>query len=135
MGKPVVAFVCVHNRCRSQMAQALGHLLAGDVFESVSAGTEPGERIDPEAVRLVRERWGVDMEQTQRCKPLSELPEVDVLVTMGCGVECPALPCRRREDWGLEDPSGGPEETYLAVLARIEEQVRDLRQRLKTECV
>lgn len=107
MGKPVVAFVCVHNRCRSQMAQALGRLLAGDVFESVSAGTEPGERIDPEAVRLVREHWGVDMEQTQRCKSLSELPEVDVLVTMGCGVDCPVLPCRQREDWGLEDPSGG----------------------------
>lgn len=135
MGKPVVAFVCVHNRCRSQMAQALGRLLAGDVFESVSAGTEPGERIDPEAVRLVREHWGVDMEQTQRCKSLSELPEVDVLVTMGCGVDCPVLPCRRREDWGLEDPSGGPEETYLAVLARIEERVRDLRQRLKTEWI
>lgn len=135
MGKPVVAFVCVHNRCRSQMAQALGRLLAGDVFESVSAGTEPGERIDPEAVRLVREHWGVDMEQTQRCKSLSELPEVDVLVTMGCGVDCPVLPCRQREDWGLEDPSGGPEETYLAVLARIEERVRDLRQRLKTEWI
>ena len=105
--KPKVAFVCVHNSCRSQIAEALGRHLAADVFDSYSAGTETKPRINPDAVRLMKEIYGIDMEQTQRSKLLSELPPVDVVVTMGCNVQCPALPCRRhRPDRG---PGSGPQ--------------------------
>ncbi|MEE0756471.1 MAG: arsenate reductase ArsC [Fournierella sp.] len=128
--KPKVAFLCVHNSCRSQMAEALGKKLAADVFESFSAGTEPGARINPDAVSLMKQVHGVDMELTQHNKPLSELPPVDVVVTMGCGVKCPFLPCTHREDWGLDDPTGREEGAFLDVMARIEEKVLDLRRRI-----
>ena len=91
-----VAFICVHNSCRSQMAEALGKKLAGDVFESHSAGTEPKPHINPDAVRLMKQVHGIDMEATQRSKLLSEIPAVDVVVTMGCNVQCPFLPCSHR---------------------------------------
>ena len=100
-----VAFICVHNSCRSQIAEALGKKLAADVFESYSAGTEPKPQIDQDAVRLMRQVYGIDMEKRQYSKLLSELPPVDVVVTMGCNVQCPLLPCSYREDWGLDDPS------------------------------
>ena len=99
MGRPKVAFICVHNSCRSQIAEALGRHLAADVFESCSAGTERKERIDPDAVRLMKELYHIDMEaEGQRSKLLSELPPVDGVVTMGCNVQCPVLPCKWRED-------------------------------------
>ena len=81
--KPKVAFICVHNSCRSQIAEALGKLLASDVFESYSAGTEMMPQINQDAVRLMKRLYGIDMEQTQRSKLLSELPEVDIVITMG----------------------------------------------------
>ena len=129
--KPVVAFVCVHNSCRSQMAEALGRHLAADVFTSCSAGTETVPRINPDAVRLMKEIYGIDMKD-QYSKTLDKLPPVDVLITMGCNVQCPALPCRRREDWGLEDPTGKSDEEFRKVIAVIEEKVLALRESLKS---
>ena len=131
--KPKVAFVCVHNSCRSQIAEALGKLLASEVFESYSAGTETKPRINPDAVRLMKQLYGVDMEQDQYSKLLQELPAVDVVVTMGCNVQCPSLPCRHREDWGLEDPTGRGDEAFCDTIARIREKVEDLRDRLRRE--
>ena len=128
-----VAFICVHNSCRSQMAEALGKKLAGDVFESYSAGTETKTRINPDAVRLMKQVHGIDMEAKQYSKLLSEIPAVDVVVTMGCNVRCPFLPCSHREDWGLEDPSGKPDEAFLKTIRLIEEKVLDLRRRLSEE--
>ena len=126
-----VAFVCVHNSCRSQSAEALGKKLAGDVFESYSAGTETKPRINPDAVRLMKRFHGIDMEATQRSKLLSEIPQVDVVITMGCNVKCPFLPCTHREDWGLEDPSGKNDEAFLATIRLIEEKILDLRERIQ----
>lgn len=131
--KPKVAFVCVHNSCRSQIAEALGKLLASEVFESYSAGTETKPRINSDAVRLMKQLYGVDMEQSQYSKLLGELPAVDVVVTMGCNVQCPSLPCRHREDWGLEDPTGRGDEAFCQTIARIREKVEDLRDRLQRE--
>ena len=128
-----VAFICVHNSCRSQIAEALGKKLASDVFESYSAGTETKPRINHDAVRLMKQVHGIDMEQTQRSKLLSEIPAVDVVVTMGCNVNCPFLPCSHREDWGLEDPSGKEDEAFLKTIRIIEEKVLDLRRRLQEE--
>lgn len=131
MNKPKVAFVCVHNSCRSQMAQALGTLLASQVFDSYSAGTETVPRINQDAVRLMKERYGVDMEQTQYSKLISQLPPVDIVVTMGCNVSCPTLPCSHREDWGLEDPTGKADAEFLAVMDTIAEKVQDLSRRIQ----
>ena len=127
-----VAFICVHNSCRSQMAEALGRKLASDVFKSYSAGTETKPRINRDAVRLMKQVHGVDMEETQHSKLLSELPEIDIVVTMGCNVQCPMLPCSHREDWGLDDPSGKPDEAFLETMDRIEEKVLDLKGRIET---
>jgi arsenate reductase len=122
-----VAFICVHNSCRSQIAEALGRHLAADVFESYSAGTETKDRINPDAVRLVKQLYGIDMEKTQKPKLVTELPAVDVVITMGCNVECPYIPARRREDWGLTDPTGTPDEAFIRVIREIEAKVLALR--------
>ena len=132
MYKPKVAFVCVHNSCRSQIAQALGRHLAADVFESYSAGTELKDRITPDAVRLMKKLYHIDMEaEGQRSKLLSELPPVDGVVTMGCNVQCPALPCTWREDWGLDDPTGQPDAVFEETIRRIEANILRLRERLR----
>ena len=124
------AFICVHNSCRSQIAEALGKKLASDVFESYSAGTETKPRINPDAVRLMKQLHGLDMEQTQRSKLLADIPPVDVVITMGGNVHCPYLPCSHREDWGLEDPTGKNDEAFLETIRLIEDKVLDLRKRL-----
>ena len=130
MKKPNVAFICVHNSCRSQMAEALGKKLASDVFESYSAGTETKPQINPDAVRLMKQVHGIDMEETQYSKLLCELPEIDVVITMGCNVQCPFLPCHHREDWGLDDPSGKEDAAFLMTMELIEEKIEDLKRRM-----
>ena len=126
-----VAFVCVHNSCRSQIAEALGKKLAADVFESYSAGTETKPKINQDAVRLMKQIHGIDMEATQYSKLLADIPAVDVVITMGCNVRCPMLPCQLREDWGLEDPTGKSDEAFLQTIALIEEKMLDLKARLQ----
>ena len=130
-----VAFVCVHNSCRSQIAEALGKALAADSFESYSAGTETKPQINQDAVRLMKQIHGIDMEETQRSKLLAELPRVDIVVTMGCNVSCPTLPCRHREDWGLEDPTGQPDEVFEATIRAIEEKILELRSRIQNRSI
>ena len=126
-----IAFICVHNSCRSQIAEALGRHLASDVFESYSAGTERKDRINPDAVRLMKDVYHIDMEaEGQHSKLLSELPPVDVVITMGCNVQCPSLPCRWREDWGLEDPTGQPDEAFRETIQQIEEKILKLKAEL-----
>ena len=133
MRKPNVAFICVHNSCRSQIAEALGKKLAADIFESYSAGTETKPQINQDAVRLMKAVHGTDMKREQYSKLLSELPDIDVVVTMGCNVQCPMLPCKHREDWGLDDPTGQPDEVFLETIRKIEEKILDLKARLAQE--
>ena len=130
MNKPKVAFVCVHNSCRSQIAEALGKKLAADVFESYSAGTETKPQINQDAVRLMKKIHGIDMEKTQYSKLLTDIPEMDVVIIMGCNVQCPTLPCKWREDWGLEDPSGKEDEAFLYTIRKIEEKVLELKEKM-----
>jgi arsenate reductase len=127
MSKPKVAFICVHNSCRSQIAEALGKHLAFDVFESYSAGTETKPQINQDAVRLMKQIYGIDMEKTQKSKLLEDIPPIDVVVTMGCNVQCPFLPCKHREDWGLEDPTGKSDEEFIKVIQTIEEKIMNLK--------
>ena len=131
MNKSKIAFICVHNSCRSQIAEALGRHLAADAFESYSAGTEQKDRINQDAVRLMKKLYGIDMEaEGQHSKLLEALPPVYGIVTMGCNVQCPFLPCKWREDWGLEDPTGQPDEVFLETIRRIEEKILQLRDRI-----
>lgn len=125
-----VAFICVHNSCRSQMAEALGKRLAADAFESCSAGTETKPHINRDAVRLMKQVYGIDMEVSQHSKLLEDIPPVDIVITIGCNVHCPTLPCTHREDWGLDDPSGKEDEAFLFTMRLIEEKVMDLRRRV-----
>ena len=129
--KPNVAFICVHNSCRSQIAEALGKELACDVFTSYSAGTERQERINQDAVRLMKQSWGIDMEKTQYSKLLEEIPQPDIVVLMGCNVSCPHLTARHTENWGLEDPSGKEDSAFFQVMDQIEEKVLDLKRRIQ----
>ncbi len=129
---PKVAFICVHNSCRSQMAEALGKQFAADAFESYSAGTHTKPQINQDAMRTMKELYGIDMEKTQYSKKLEEIPPVDIVVTMGCNVECPFLPCRYREDWGLDDPTGQSDEVFAATAKLIEQKILDLKQRIPT---
>lgn len=131
MSKPKVAFICVHNSCRSQIGEALGKHLASDVFESYSAGTEVKLQINQDAVRLMKQLYGIDMEQTQSPKLLADIPQVDIVVTMGCNVACPFLPCKHREDWGLNDPSGKNDAAFEQVIQTIEYKVLNLTQRIQ----
>lgn len=131
MTPPKVAFICTHNSCRSQIAEALGRALAADAFESCSAGTTIKSEINPDAVRLMRSLYGIDMPANgQHPKTLDQLPPIDVVVTMGCGVACPVLSASSREDWGLEDPTGKDDATFIATIHEIERDIRNLRSRL-----
>ena len=130
MNKPKVAFVCVHNSCRSQMAEALGKIYGGDVFESYSAGTETKPQINQDAVKIIKDLYGVDMNETQKSKLLSDIPEVDIVVKMGCNVVCPYLPAKHVEDWGLEDPTGKSAEEFIKTAKTIENKIKDLAERI-----
>ena len=130
MSKPKVAFICVHNSCRSQIAEALGKYLASDVFESYSAGTEVKPQINQDAVRLMKQIYGIDMERTQRSKLLEEIPPVNIVVTMGCNVQCPFLPCMHREDWGLDDPTGKSDVDFERTIKAIRSKIENLRERI-----
>lgn len=132
MSKVKVAFICVHNSCRSQMAEALGRLLASDVFESYSAGTELRPQINQDAVRIIKKHYDINMNATQSSKLLVDIPEVDIVITMGCNVQCPSLPCKYRENWGLEDPSGKEDEAFVMTAKVIEEKILNLKERILT---
>ena len=129
--KKKVAFVCVHNSCRSQMAEALGKKLAGDVLECYSAGTETKPKINQDAVRLMKEKHGIDMEKEQYSKLLEDIPAVDIVITMGCNVSCPFIGRGFDDNWGLEDPTGKSDEVFEKTIKRIEENVL----RLKKKCL
>lgn len=131
MSKLKVGFICVHNSCRSQMAEALGKKLASDTFESYSAGTETKPQINQDAVRIIKDLHGIDMNKDQTSKLLTDIPELDIVITMGCNVQCPALPSRHREDWGLDDPSGKSDEEFIMTAKKIEEKVLELKSRIE----
>lgn len=130
MTKPKVAFICVHNSCRSQIAEALGKALASDVFESYSAGTETKPQINQDAVRLIKALYGIDMEQTQYSKLISAIPTPDIAISMGCNVGCPFIGRPFDENWGLDDPTGKSDDEFKAVIEEIHKNVLALKQHL-----
>jgi len=121
-----IAFICVHNSCRSQIAEAFcRHLLPGE-FQSYSAGTELAHSINADAMRLMKALYGIDLDQQHYPKLLSDIPPVDIVITMGCNVECPSLPCQHREDWGIDDPTEKSDEEFAEVIRQIREKVLSL---------
>lgn len=131
MNKVKVAFVCVHNSCRSQISEALGKKLAANIFESYSAGTETKPYINKDAVRMIKQLYDLDMEKTQFSKLISDIPEPDILITMGCNVTCPYVPCKYREDWSLEDPTGKSDDEFIKTVRTIEDKILDLKKRIE----
>ena len=129
-GKTRVAFICVHNSCRSQIAEALGKKLASDVFESYSAGTETKPHINPDAVRIMKRLYGIDMEQTQYSKMISDIPEPDITISMGCNVGCPFIGKPFDDNWGLDDPTGQSDEVFEETIRKIEEKILELKEKL-----
>ncbi len=129
-GKPKEAFICVHNSCRSQIAEALGKHLASDVFESYSAGTETKPRINQDAVRIMKQLHGIDMEQTQYSKLISDIPNPDIAISMGCNVGCPFIGRPFDDNWGLEDPTGQSDDKFVQTIKEIEVKIIQLRAEL-----
>ena len=126
MKKKTAAFFCVHNSCRSQIAEALGKHLRGDEFDFYSAGTETKPQINPDAVRLMKQCYGIDMEQTQYSKTADRIPVPDLAISMGCEVGCPYIGRASDDNWNLPDPTGKSDEEFLAVIAEIERRIRML---------
>jgi arsenate reductase len=125
-GKPVVLFLCVHNAGRSQMALGWFRRLAEDRAVAWSGGSEPGERVNPSAVAVMRE-VGVDISgEFPKTWTDDEVRAADVVVTMGCGDTCPVFPGKRYEDWELDDPAGQPVEAVRPIRDEIERRVRAL---------
>ncbi len=134
MNKTKIAFLCVHNSCRSQIAEALAKKYGHDVMEAYSAGTALRDQINQDAVRLMKDIYDIDMEKTQQPKLMEDIPQVDYVITMGCNVTCPVLDYDyETEDWGLDDPTGQPDEVFIEVIEEIDEKVRNLVQRLQEE--
>ena len=113
-------FPCIHcGLC----AEALGRHLRGDDFDFYSAGTETKPRINQDAVRIMKERYGIDMEQTQYSKTMEEIPVPDLVISMGCDVGCPYIGRGFDDNWGLPDPTGQSDEAFQAVIRQIEERI------------
>lgn len=127
MTKLKVAFICVHNSCRSQIAEALGNYFASDVFESYSAGTETKPRINQDAVRIMKELYDIDMQKTQYSKLINEIPSPDIAVSMGCNVGCPFIGRAFDDNWELEDPTGKSDEEFRRIISKIEENIFKLK--------
>ena len=121
-----VAFICVHNSCRSQIAEALGKHLRGGEFEFYSAGTETKPQINQDAVRLMKQFYGIDMELTQYSKTIDKIPTPDIAISMGCNVECPFIGRAFDDNWGLSDPTGQGDEAFIEVIRQIESNIASL---------
>ncbi len=129
--KKKVAFICVHNSCRSQIAEALGKHLAKDVFESYSAGTESKPQINQDAVRIMKEIYNIDMEKTQHSKLISDIPDCDIVISMGCNVTCPYIGKEFDDNWQLDDPTGKSDEEFKKIIFEIEKNILKLKELLK----
>lgn len=131
MNKKKVAFICVHNSCRSQIAEALSKYHASDIFESYSAGTEIKPQINQDAVRIMKKLYGIDMEKDQYSKLISDIPSPDIAISMGCNVGCPFIGRAFDDNWSLDDPTGKSDEEFIAVILEIEQNILKLKERLK----
>jgi len=122
-----IAFICVHNSCRSQMAEALGKKYLEGIYECYSAGTETKPQINQDAVRLMKDIYDIDMEETQYSKLITDIPEPDIAISMGCNVGCPFIGRAFDDNWELEDPTGKDDEEFKWVISQIEKKILELK--------
>lgn len=122
-----IAFICIHNSCRSQIAEALGKHLAGNAFESYSAGMETKPQINQDAVRLMKELYGIDIGLMQYSKTIDKIPVPDIAISMGCDVSCPYIGRQFDDNWNLPDPTGKDDEFFIEVIKTIEEKISKLK--------
>lgn len=129
-----IAYICVHNSCRSQIAEALTKLYHSDFFEAFSAGTKLKDSINEDALKTMNNLHKYDMSATQKSKLITNLPkDIDIVVTMGCNVSCPSIKSNYREDWGLDDPTGKQEEVFIDIISIINEKIINLRKRVESK--
>jgi arsenate reductase len=127
MGKKKIAFICVHNSCRSQIAEALGKYLAGDKFDFYSAGTQTKPQINRDAVRLMKQLYGIDIEETQYSKTIDKIPTPDIAISMGCDVGCPYIGRAFDDNWQLPDPTGQSDEDFVRIIKKIAKKIKELK--------
>lgn len=130
-----IGFICVHNSCRSQMAEAIAKSKGFAGYEFYSAGTEKKDKINEDAVEIIKELYGIDMEVDQTPKLLNDVPDLDVVVTMGCNVKCPYLASNHREDWGIDDPTALGKEEFVKTVDIIEEKLNNLITRIDNKTI
>jgi len=130
MSKKKVAFLCVHNSCRSQIAEAIGKYYASDIFESYSAGSEVKDKINQDAVRMMKKIYDIDMEKNQYSKLISDIPEMDFVISMGCEVQCPYIGKEFDDNWQLDDPTGKKDEEFVKIIEIIDEKIHCLMNKL-----
>ncbi len=133
MNRKKVAFICVHNSCRSQIAEALGRHFASDIFESYSAGTETKPQINRDAVRIMKQLYGIDMDKKQYSKLICDIPTPDIAISMGCDVGCPYIGKSFDDNWELPDPTGESDEVFKEVISQIEQNILKLKDKLQNE--
>lgn len=126
MNKKKIAFICVHNSCRSQIAEALGKHFAGEKFDFYSAGTETKPQINKDAVLIMKKLYGIDMEKEQYSKLISDIPTPDIAISMGCDVGCPYIGRAFDDNWGLPDPTGESDSMFETVIKEIEKRISEL---------
>lgn len=121
-----IAFVCVHNSCRSQIAEALGKKFMSNIYEFYSCGTELKPQINQDAVRLIKDMFQIDMEENQYSKLVQDIPQVDIAISMGCNVNCPYVGKGFDDNWNLDDPTGKSDDEFIKVIKEIEKRIKSL---------
>lgn len=121
-----IAFVCVHNSCRSQIAEALGKKFMSNKYEFYSCGTELKPQINQDAVRLIKDMFQIDMEENQYSKLVQDIPQVDIAISMGCNVNCPYVGKGFDDNWNLDDPTGKSDDEFIKVIKEIEKRIKSL---------
>ena len=121
-----IAFVCVHNSCRSQIAEALGKKFMSDRYDFYSCGTELKPQINQDAVRLIKDMYQIDMEQNQYSKLVQDIPQVDIAISMGCNVTCPYIGKSFDDNWNLDDPTGKSDDEFIKSIKEIEKKIKKL---------
>lgn len=121
-----IAFVCVHNSCRSQIAEALGKKFMSDRYDFYSCGTELKPQINQDAVRLIKDMYQIDMEQNQYSKLVQDIPQVDIAISMGCNVTCPYVGKSFDDNRNLDDPTGKSDDEFIKIIKEIEKKIKKL---------
>lgn len=122
-----IAFVCIQNSCRSQIAEAFGKQYFPDSINCYSAGTDPANQINPKAIKIMKEKYHIDMTQNQFPKKISQLPSIDILVTMGCGIQCPYVSCKKLIEWNIEDPVNKDDKVFIDIIEQIKTNITNLK--------